>query len=83
MNEPRMFPRDKNEIIMDAVERFHLPKRTAKFLESILEGRVKEEGLVCCSSGCSVCNLTIIDTLAYIRKVFREEGLPENGTQTP
>ena len=59
MSENRLFPKSVDEIIFEKVKFFFLPERTTALIKNIIEGKVSERSLICCHSGCDVCNETI------------------------
>lgn len=64
----RLFPKTEKELIDESLDLFFLPQRSYYLIESVLQGRVDERSLVCCNSGCSVCNDTIYKAVNWVRK---------------
>ncbi|WP_411822176.1 hypothetical protein [Leptospira sp. 'Mane'] len=72
MDSDRLFPVPREKIILEKVRFFYLPDRTAQFIANILDGKVSERTLVCCHSGCDVCNDTIYKCYMMIKKTLEE-----------
>ncbi|ABZ93762.1 hypothetical protein EHQ92_09735 [Leptospira biflexa] len=68
MSEDRLFPRSVDEVILEKVRFFFLPDRTAAFVKNLVEGKVSERSLICCNSGCDVCNETIYNCYVAVKK---------------
>ncbi|EQA38412.1 hypothetical protein LEP1GSC047_2454 [Leptospira inadai serovar Lyme str. 10] len=70
---PSLFPKTKRDLILENLDWFGLPVRVGELVENVLDGKIREQSLVCCHSACDVCNSTI---RSCVRKVQRElEGL--------
>ncbi|EPG76326.1 hypothetical protein LEP1GSC058_1212 [Leptospira fainei serovar Hurstbridge str. BUT 6] len=70
---PLLFPKTKRDLILENLDCFGLPARIGELVENVLDGKIREQSLVCCHSACDVCNSTI---RSCVRKVQRElEGL--------
>ncbi|MCG6152193.1 MULTISPECIES: hypothetical protein [Leptospira] len=68
MSEERLFPKTVDEVILEKVRFFFLPDRTAAFVKNLVEGKVSERSLICCNSGCDVCNETIYNCYMAVKK---------------
>ncbi len=68
MSEGRLFPKSEEEIIFEKVKFFFLPERTAALIKNLLHGKVSEKSLVCCHSGCDVCNETIYKCYMAVKR---------------
>jgi len=68
MEENLLFPKSEDQIIFEKVKFFFLPERTGALIKNILQGKVSEKSLICCHSGCDVCNETIFKCLTAIKK---------------
>jgi len=79
MDTPSLFPKTKEEILREKLQVFYLPERSYGFLWKLLEGQAREEALICCHSGCEVCNETILNCLEAVR----EEWKRVNSTVSP
>lgn len=67
-NEPSLFPPDRDTIILDNLERFGLPGQVKLQINALLDGRLNENSLVCCHSGCNICSDLIYECLQAIKK---------------
>lgn len=68
MEENRLFPKTLDEIISEKVRFFFLPDRSAALIKNLIEGHVSERSLICCHSGCDVCNETIFKCYESVKK---------------
>lgn len=67
MEQPRLIPKSRDEIIREKLELFYLPERSFYQIQNLLDGKAQERALVCCNSGCEVCNETIANCLQAVR----------------
>lgn len=70
--EDRLFPRSRNEIIDIEMKKMKLPSFGRFLIESVLDGKIKEESLICCHSDCSLCNEKVSQCLSEIRKQLND-----------
>lgn len=63
-----LFPPDRNNIIIDYLERYGLPTYIKPRIDALLDGRVSESSLVCCHSGCNICSDIIYECLQSIKQ---------------
>lgn len=71
MND-RLFPKSRDEIIDSELKKRKLPAFGKFLIESVLDGRIKEESLICCHSDCSLCNEKVSQCLSEIKKQLNE-----------
>lgn len=71
--EERLFPKSVDEIIREKVSFFHLPERTVAFVQNLVEGKISPRALICCQSGCDVCNETIFQCYRAVQKELGRE----------
>ena len=72
MKENLLFKKDKDQVIIKAMELFSLPPVAKVFIDNLLSGKVDESLLVCCHSECSICQQTVYDCLQEIKKQLAE-----------
>jgi hypothetical protein len=64
-----LFPPDREMVIEENLKLFGLPKKAGDLIKSLLLGKMREDGLICCHTECEVC----FDTLANcFEKIKRE-----------
>ncbi|HMV80141.1 MAG TPA: hypothetical protein PK453_25330 [Leptospiraceae bacterium] len=71
--EERLFPKSREEIIDTEMKKLKLPSFGKFLIESVLDGRIKEESLICCHSDCSLCNEKVSQCLSEIKKQLNEK----------
>ncbi|PJZ68931.1 hypothetical protein CH373_08005 [Leptospira perolatii] len=71
---PRLFPKTRKELIVENLDWFGLPPRILELIENILDGKIREESLVCCHSACDVCNKEIRSCARKVKREFEDIG---------
>jgi hypothetical protein len=66
--QPRLFKKSREEIIINNLDLFNLPNTLESKIKSILNGESSESSLVCCNSGCDVCNETIVHCIEKVKQ---------------
>lgn len=67
MSEARLFPKSLDEIVTEKVKLFFLPERTIGLIKNLIRGVVSERSLICCNSGCEVCNEMIFNCYMSVK----------------
>lgn len=70
---PRLIPKTRKELILENLDWFGLPVRISELVENVLDGKIREQSLVCCHSACDVCNSTIRSCIRKVQRELEEE----------
>lgn len=69
-NEERLFPLTRQEIVAEILKKYNLPAYYDKEIEKYLIGEKSEKSLVCCHTGCSICEGNIYLAVQEAKKLL-------------
>ena len=74
-NQTSLFSTTQTDIIYKNLSLFKLPKNYFKIIEELLNGKMREEALVCCHAECDICMITIKQCLKKVKEEILNSNL--------